>query len=161
MLMHTPLPTRTSSACDNDPLFVFVTMLATVINSRLQEERQQRAQQEPGAEDGHADVVVVGGGSAGCIVAARLAEDPRVRVTLLERGGTEPPEARVPAFLSYITAKADVMELLQAQPEPANCNGTGCVFPLPSVLGGGGALNGMLYVRGHPADFNAWAEQVR
>ncbi|XP_034243155.1 glucose dehydrogenase [FAD, quinone]-like [Thrips palmi] len=149
-----------SPACDNDPLYTFVTVLATVINSRLQAERTARAQEQPGPDDDVADVVVVGGGSAGCIVAARLSEDPRVRVTLLERGGTEPPEARVPAFLSYLTARANVMEFLQAQPEKGNCNGTGCVFPLPSLLSGGGGVNGMLYVRGSSVDYDDWAEQV-
>lgn len=108
------------------------------------------AQERPDAEDsGDAavDVVVVGGGTAGCIVAARLSEDPRVRVTLLERGGTEPPESRVPAFLSYITARANVMEYLQVSaastlagwwcPEgsrPALCKGiTSC--PRPRRIG--------------------------
>ncbi|KAE8739249.1 Glucose dehydrogenase-like, partial [Frankliniella occidentalis] len=85
------------------------------------------------------DYVVVGGGSAGSVVASRLSEDASVKVLLIERGGHEPPEAR-------------------SVPEPQSCNGTGCLLNVPNVLGGGSVLNGMVYVRGSDVDFDEWAK---
>ncbi|KAK3908261.1 Glucose dehydrogenase [FAD, quinone] [Frankliniella fusca] len=137
----------------------FVNVLTSVINARLDREHQRRVQE---ARNGHqkdeeVDFVVVGGGSAGCVLAARLSQDPGVKVLLLERGGTEPVQARVPAYLGYVL-RANVAEYLKSRPDPHSCNGTGCALTVPYVLGGGSSLNGMMFIRGSSVDFDQWAE---
>lgn len=103
------------------------------------------------------DYVIVGGGSAGAITAARLAEDPDARVLVLEAG----PEntsywSRVPLGFAKIIFKPKYMwRDWQTQPDESL---GGAVYPLPSgkVLGGSSAINGLVHVRGNPGDYNEW-----
>jgi len=106
------------------------------------------------------DYVIVGGGSAGCVLAARLSEDPAVSVLLLEEGPRDrSPYIHIPAMV-YKTATG---ALLQRVPwEPANGASGGVAAPhmvQARVLGGGSSVNGMVYVRGIPSDFDGWAAQ--
>ncbi|XP_052132611.1 glucose dehydrogenase [FAD, quinone]-like [Frankliniella occidentalis] len=137
----------------------FLGVIVSVINARLDREhlQAQQARLRSQDHDEEYDFVVVGGGTAGCVLAARLSQEPGVSVLLLERGGTEPPEARVPGFLTYVLM-GNTAEYIKAQPEPQNCNGTGCHFPVPYVLGGGSAVNGMMFIRGSSVDYDDWAE---
>ncbi|MDY0746022.1 FAD-dependent oxidoreductase [Paucibacter sp. R3-3] len=103
------------------------------------------------------DYVVVGGGSAGCVIAARLSEDPTVSVCLLEAGG---PDNSV-----FIHAPAGVVALLPTRlnnyayktvPQPG-LNGRRGYQPRGKTLGGSSSINAMLYVRGNRWDYDHWA----
>jgi choline dehydrogenase len=101
------------------------------------------------------DFVLVGAGSAGCVLAARLTEDPSCRVLLLEAGGPDRAvHVRVPAaFWKLFKGPADWHYMTEAQPHLA---GRRLYWPRGKVLGGCSSLNAMIYVRGHPSDYDGW-----
>ena len=113
-----------------------------------------------GTEDDLAfDVVVVGAGSAGAVVAARLSEDPSCRVCLLEAGGPPPPEELVPGLAAATQLNPETDWMYTADPGRAGLGLIGRRAPAPRgrMLGGTSGMNYMAYVRGHPGDFDAWA----
>jgi len=106
------------------------------------------------------DFVVVGAGSAGAVVAARLTEDPTCRVALLEAGGRPPAEELIPAACPTLQLNPATDWMYTA--DPGRC-GLGLtdrrmMMPRGKMLGGSSGMNYMAYVRGHPRDFDAWAE---
>ncbi len=102
------------------------------------------------------DYVIVGAGSAGCVLAARLSEDPEVSVALLEAGGEDTaPEIRIPAIFP-IMFKTELDWDLFGDPEPGMDNRR-LYLPRGRMLGGCSSINAMIYVRGNPADYDAWA----
>ena len=103
-----------------------------------------------------ADYVIVGAGTAGCVLAARLSEDPDVRVVLLEAGGPDSrPEIHIPAAFSKLF-KTDADWAYFTTPQEGAA-GRRLFWPRGRVLGGSSAINAMIYIRGHRADFDGWA----
>jgi choline dehydrogenase len=104
-----------------------------------------------------ADYVVVGAGSAGCVLAGRLTEDPAVSVTLLEAGG--PDRARnisVPAAFGQLFRTAVDWDFA-TEPEPG-CDNREMYWPRGKVLGGSSSINAMIYIRGNRLDFDGWRD---
>ncbi len=103
-----------------------------------------------------ADYVIVGAGSAGCVLANRLTEDPRTRVVLLEAGGRDASlNVRIPlAFPNQFRSALDWN--YETDPEPA-CHDRRLYVPRGKSLGGSSSMNAMLYVRGRPSDYDGWA----
>jgi choline dehydrogenase len=113
----------------------------------------------PASEADRFDVVVVGGGSAGAVIAARLTEDPSVRVALVEAGGTPPPHELMPAAVASLQLDPAVDWMYTGDPGGAGKGLTDrrMMVPRGKMLGGSSGLNYMAYVRGHPGDFDGWA----
>jgi len=104
------------------------------------------------------DYIVVGAGSAGCPVAARLSEDPRTSVLLLEAGGSDNhPYIRMPLGFLRAMTKPQFNWTYWTEPEP-NLNGRKMPLPRGRVMGGSGSINGMFAMRGHPGDYDQWAQ---
>ncbi len=106
------------------------------------------------------DIIIIGGGSAGAVIAARLTEDPAVRVALLEAGGPPPPEELMPAAVSslQLNPTTDWMYTADAGGAGRGLTDGRMMVPRGKMLGGTSGLNYMAYVRGHPGDFDAWAD---
>ncbi len=104
-----------------------------------------------------ADYLIVGAGSAGCAIAYRLAEAGK-QVLVIEHGGSDiGPFIQMPAALSYPMNMKRYDWGMASDPEP-HLGGRRMVTPRGKVLGGSSSINGMIYVRGHPHDFDHWAE---
>ena len=103
------------------------------------------------------DYIVIGAGSAGCALAARLAEDPSIRVCLLEAGDEDRhPLIKVPAAFFAVLSNPRLNWNFATVPQPG-LDGRSIRIPRGKVIGGSGAINGMVYFRGQPADFDGWA----
>jgi choline dehydrogenase len=115
-----------------------------------------------------ADYVIVGAGSAGCVLANRLSEDPRNRVLLIEAGGDDRLLANPRQFLSNLmitvpvgyarTIKDPRVNWLYRTEPDERLGGRSLVWPRGKVFGGSSSINGMLYVRGQQADFDLWRQ---
>ena len=104
------------------------------------------------------DYIVIGSGSAGSAIAYRLGENPQLNILVLEFGGNDnSPFIQMPAALSYPMNMSKFDWGYKAEPEPA-LNGRSLVCPRGKVIGGSSSINGMIYVRGNPGDYNQWAE---
>ena len=102
------------------------------------------------------DYIVVGGGSAGCIVAARLVSEGNARVLLLEAGRDEyHPVLKMPAGYMKFLASDRFLTMHQTEAQP-QLNGRGVIVPQAKVLGGGSTVNAMVYMRGHKQDYADW-----
>lgn len=102
------------------------------------------------------DYIIVGAGSAGCVLANRLSEDSHIQVLLLETGGSDKSIfIQMPTALSIPMNTKKYAWQFETQPEP-NLDGRKMHCPRGKVLGGSSSINGMVYVRGHARDFDEW-----
>lgn len=106
------------------------------------------------------DYVIVGAGTAGCVLAARLTENPATRVVLLEAGGYGGPEAMAaPDPLASFSLWGSPVDWAYSTTAQAGTGGAVHAWPRGKVLGGSSAINGMVHHRGHPASYDAWEAQ--
>src|ERR1700720_318000 len=104
------------------------------------------------------DYIVAGAGSAGCVMAARLSENPKHRVLLLEAGPKDSsPWIHMPMGYAKLFANPKLNWMYESEPEPELQNRT-MYQPRGKVLGGTSSINGMVYMRGDPADYDHWRQ---
>ncbi|MGY8960619.1 MAG: GMC family oxidoreductase N-terminal domain-containing protein, partial [Alphaproteobacteria bacterium] len=103
------------------------------------------------------DYIVVGGGSAGSVVANRLSADPRHKVLLLEAGHASNPWSRIPIGFAKLIDNPEANWLYSSEPEE-NTNGRSIPVPRGKLLGGSSSINGLVFVRGQSQDFDTWAQ---
>src|SRR6185369_2442355 len=121
---------------------------------RAQNEADEPSEGE-GADMNEFDYVIVGAGSAGCVLAARLSENPDVTVALVEAGGPDTaPEVHMPVAFGTLF-KGPMDWDLDSEPEPG-LGGQRCYLPRGKMIGGSSSMNAMIYIRGHRADYDEW-----
>jgi choline dehydrogenase len=104
------------------------------------------------------DYIIIGAGSAGCVMANRLSENPSNRVLLLEAGGPDRnPFIHVPAGLANLADNTKVNWAYTTEPQP-ELNQRRMYWPRGKVLGGSSSINAMVYIRGQVEDYDRWAE---
>src|SRR5215467_9646473 len=105
-----------------------------------------------------ADYVIVGAGSAGCVLANRLSEDPAAKVVLIEAGGRDwSPYIHIPAGFMKMLDHPTLTWGYHAEPDQGTA-GRAILYPRGRVLGGSSSINGLIYIRGQPEDFDHWAQ---
>ena len=104
------------------------------------------------------DVIIIGAGSAGCVLANRLSVDPGTRVLLLEAGGRDNyPWIHIPVGYLYCIGNPRTDWGYRTAPQPG-LHGRELVYPRGRVLGGCSSINGMLYLRGQAQDYDGWRQ---
>jgi choline dehydrogenase len=110
------------------------------------------------APEGTYDYVIVGGGTAGCVLANRLSDDLRTRVLLIEAGGSATyPWIHIPVGYLFCMGNPRTDWMMRTEAEPG-LNGRALAYPRGKVLGGRTAINGMIYMRGQAADYDHWRQ---
>jgi choline dehydrogenase len=103
------------------------------------------------------DYIIVGAGSAGCVLAQRLSAHAELRVLLIEAGGTDRhPMIHMPAGIAFLTGNRRINWRYRTECEP-ELGGRRLYWPRGKVLGGSSSINAMCYTRGHPRDYEEWA----
>ena len=111
------------------------------------------------AFDEEYDVVVAGAGSAGCIVATRLTENPKLTLCVIEAGRRDTnPWIHIPLGFGKLVPNPKMNWGYETEPEP-ELNNRKVVWPRGKVLGGSGSINGLVFLRGAPTDFDEWEKR--
>lgn len=106
--------------------------------------------------DSEFDVVVAGAGSAGCVLATRLTENPAITLCLIEAGGRDRnPWIHIPLGFGKLVPDPKINWGYETEPEP-HLNGRRLSWPRGKVLGGSGSINGLVFLRGAPSDYDGW-----
>ncbi|KAJ8676707.1 hypothetical protein QAD02_012494 [Eretmocerus hayati] len=111
-------------------------------------------------ETDHYDFIIVGAGSAGCVLANRLSEVDEWKVLLIEAGDEQPIVADMPG-MSHSTWGSSLDWSYATQPQKKACKGrlnSVCQWPRGKVMGGSSTINAMMYIRGNPKDYDEWAD---
>src|SRR5205814_4077122 len=120
---------------------------------------ERRCAKQGSSEPMQRDSIVVGAGAAGCIVAARLSEDPSVRVLLVEAGGSDrTPIITMPGALPFVYQRRQLQWNYRSGPEP-ELDGRTIDEKLGKVIGGSTSINAMIWNRGNPLDYDGWAAE--
>ncbi len=107
---------------------------------------------------GQYDYIIVGGGTAGCVLANRLTRDKNATVLLIEAGGKDDYVwIHIPVGYLHCIGNPRTDWLFNTEPDPG-LGGRSLIYPRGKVLGGSSSINGMIYMRGQAADYERWAE---
>ncbi|KAK9299907.1 hypothetical protein QLX08_007211 [Tetragonisca angustula] len=146
-------PNSVLSVCQ-PPILMFVTLVANLFSHSEDSYPNEDIEKEY-------DFIIVGAGSAGCVVANRLSEVKQWKILLLEAGIEEPEVADIPSFMATV-AGSNIDWTYRTQPEKQCCRsrlGRSCAMQRGKVMGGSSTINYMMYVRGNRRDYDEWAEE--
>uniref|UniRef100_A0A182J274 Glucose-methanol-choline oxidoreductase N-terminal domain-containing protein n=1 Tax=Anopheles atroparvus TaxID=41427 RepID=A0A182J274_ANOAO len=158
--MTAPVGATLAALCGGTQYMLFMGLLEVFIRSQcdLEDPCGRTKAKNSRNVDYEYDFIVVGGGSGGSVIASRLSEIKNWKVLLIEAGPDEPTGAQIPSmFLNYLGS--DIDWKYNTEPEQYGCLGSPeqrCYWPRGKVLGGTSVLNGMMYIRGNPQDYDDW-----
>ncbi|XP_066249346.1 glucose dehydrogenase [FAD, quinone]-like [Euwallacea similis] len=150
-----------TSTCGGGAFLVFMGLLDTFIRKKCDISEICERVTPRLSPDAEYDFVVIGGGSGGAAAAGKLAQVKGWKILLIEAGGDEPPGSQIPAMVVNYFGNPHMDWNYHTEPEPVACQGypeRRCTWPRGKVLGGCSVINGMMYTRGTPKDYERWVK---